>query len=169
MMRGGWLHGPETGTRGPDAESVGDPKVVPKSEPQRVQPNEEQVLWTILAHDSYSPSADNSEVRCACGFVEWRVGAGWTEGPVAEGGQLDRLAHSRHAARAVLALFATQPTVAEVRAQSLRDYAASRYEAHLEDPSIPWPDQPSRMAQQYAMCAAELRAAADREAEGGAR
>lgn len=58
---------------------------------------------------------------------------------------------------------------AEVRAQALRDYAASRYEAHLEYPSIPWPDQPSRMAQQYAMCAAELRAAADREAEGGAR
>ena len=52
---------------------------------------------------------------------------------------------------------------AEVRATALEDFAAERYEVYLEDASIPWPDQPSRLAQQYARSAYELRARARAE------
>ena len=46
---------------------------------------------------------------------------------------------------------------AEVAAQALRDYAQARYLDHLDDPDLPWIEQPSPMARDYARTTAALR------------
>ena len=53
-------------------------------------------------------------------------------------------------------------TEAEVKAEALDEFATERYIAYLEDPSLPWADQPSKLSQWYAKTAEELRTRAAR-------
>ena len=53
-------------------------------------------------------------------------------------------------------------TESEVKAEALDEFATERYIAYLEDPSLPWADQPSKLSQWYAKTAEELRTRAAR-------
>lgn len=80
----------------------------------RVQPTVEDVARTLAKH-----GYDNLDdaVRCICGSRLWTLGGGFIEGPLRMNGSIAETAMNDHLARAVLALFANQPTVQDVREQ----------------------------------------------------
>ncbi|MGC4151526.1 MAG: hypothetical protein QM628_00410 [Propionicimonas sp.] len=136
-------------------------------EPATVKPSVEEVKGVVWEHAA--ARSGDGRVECSCGAILWTVQTGSVEAGVVRmyGGQpVAEAVHSHHVARAVLALLPGR-TEAEVKAEALREYAAARYVAYLEQPEVPWVDQPSDLAKKYANAAEELRDEADRiEREG---
>lgn len=73
-------------------------------------------------------------------------------------------AHERHCGLVPELDLSTLPgwrSEAEIKAEALREFADARYRAYLDDPDIPWVDQPSNLAKQYTRSLQEMYLRAD--------
>ena len=127
-------------------------------EPQRVQPSRKDIERTIGLHRVSDPSGGcwtEAWCDCTCG-QRIAVPGGTRDEAARRGGQ--------HLAEAVLSLFASQHTVAEVRVETLREAAAV---ARLDRAGgLSWI---ARAVEAWLNARADRIAAAGRESEGGAR